>query len=83
MVGNVPLFRETRNWLNQKHSHSCLTLGIANIIYWQAKKIHRVIEKYALLEYINLGLLRNISPVSWENIILYGDYILNRNKVIL
>ena len=30
---------------------------------------------------INVELLRNISPVSWENVILYGDYVLNRNKV--
>ena len=51
--------------------------------YWQAKEIHRVIQTHTLPDPINLDLLSNISPVSWENIILYGDYILNRNKVVL
>ena len=71
----------SREWLQQKHACSCLTLVIACIIYWQAKEIHRVIQSYDLPEHIDLNLLSHISPVSWENIILYGDYILNRNKV--
>ena len=73
----------SRDWLKQKHACSCLTLVIACIIYWQAKEIHRVIQTHILPAPINLDLLSNISPVSWENIILYGDYILNRNKVVL
>jgi TnpA family transposase len=72
-----------REWLQQKHACSSLTLVIACIIYWQAKEIHRVIQSHVLPEHINLDLLSHISPVSWENIILYGDYILNRNKVAL
>jgi TnpA family transposase len=72
-----------RDWLSQKHACSCLTLVIACIIYWQAKEIHRVIQTHAAPGHINLDLLSNISPVSWGNIILYGDYILNRNKVVL
>jgi len=51
--------------------------------YWQAKEIHRVIQTNNLPEHIDLNLLSHISPVSWENIILYGDYLLNRNKVAL
>jgi TnpA family transposase len=73
----------SREWLQQKHACSCLTLVIACIIYWQAKEIHRVIRTHDLPEHIDLDLLSHISPVSWENIILYGDYILNRNKVVL
>ena len=73
----------SREWLQQKHACSCLTLVIACIIYWQAKEIHRVIQTYDLPEHIDLDLLSHISPVSWENIILYGDYVLNRNKVAL
>jgi TnpA family transposase len=73
----------SRDWINQKHACSCLTLVIACIIYWQAKEIHRVIQTHTLPDHINLALLSNISPVSWENIILYGDYVLNRNKVVL
>ena len=72
-----------RDWLSQKHACSCLTLVIACIIYWQAKEIHRVIQTHVAPGHINLDLLSNISPVSWGNIILYGDYILNRNKVVL
>lgn len=71
-----------RDWYQQQQSSSCLTLVIACIIYWQAKEIHRVIENNKLPENINLNLISHISPVSWENIILYGDYILNRNKVV-
>lgn len=70
-----------RDWLQQKISCSCLTLVIASIIYWQAKEIHRVIQTHTPPEHIDLALLSNISPVSWENVILYGDYILNRNTV--
>ena len=70
-----------RDWLRQKNSCSNLTLVIACIIYWQAKEIHRIIQTHTLPAHIDLNLLSNISPVSWENIILYGDYILNRKKV--
>lgn len=70
-----------RDLLQQKESCSCLTLVIACIIYWQAKEIHRVIQTHTPPKHIDLALLSNISPVSWRNIILYGDYILNRNKV--
>ncbi len=73
----------SRDWLQQKHSCSCLTLVIACIIYWQAKEIHRILQTHTPPEHIDLALLSNISPISWENIILYGDYILNRNKVAL
>ena len=71
-----------RDWLQQKNSCSCLTLVLACIIYWQSKEIHRVIQTHTPPEDIDLSLLSNISPISWKNIILYGDYTLNRNKVI-
>ena len=73
----------SRDWLAQKQSCSCLTLVIACIIYWQAKEIHRVLQTHTPPEYIDLEFLSNISPVSWGNVILYGDYILNQNKVAL
>ena len=73
-----------RDWLEQRHSCSCLTLVIACIIYWQAKEINRVIQGFAPEEEgIDISLIQYISPVSWENVILYGDYILNRAKVKL
>ena len=65
--------------------HACrgLTLVIAGIIYWQAKEIHRVIQTHDWPTHIDLDRLSQISPVSWENIILYGDDILNRNQVAI
>ena len=55
----------------------CLTL-----IYWQAKDISRVIrtadpERHG----IELSLLRHVSPIEWDNIVLYGEYVLNRRLV--
>ena len=70
-----------RDWLEQRYSCSCLTLVIACIIYWQAKEINRVIQEITPEGGIDISLIQYISPVSWENIILYGDYILNRAKV--
>ncbi|NRA87925.1 MAG: Tn3 family transposase [Rhizobiales bacterium] len=71
----------SREWEEQKKSCSSLNLVIACIIYWQAKEIHRVIKAHAPPEHIDLALLKNISPVSWENVIVYGDYVLNKDTV--
>jgi hypothetical protein len=30
---------------------------------------------------IDLSLLEDISPIGWENILFYGEYVLNRNLV--
>ncbi len=57
---------------------------MACIIYWQAKEINRVIRDYTPDDdSIDISLVQHISPISWDNIILYGDYILNREKVKL
>lgn len=71
----------TRDWLEQRHSCSCLTLVMACIIYWQAKEINRVLQEHIPDASIDLSMIKHISPIAWENIILYGDYILNRAKV--
>lgn len=71
----------SREWEEQKKSCSSLNLVIACIIYWQTKEIHRVIKAHAPPEHIDLALLKNISPVSWENVIVYGDYVLNKDTV--
>ena len=60
----------------------CLTLIVACIIYWQAKDISRVIrtadpERHG----IELSLLRHVSPIEWDNIVLYGEYVLNHRLV--
>ncbi len=55
---------------------------MASIIYWQAKEINRVILKYDPLgNGIDLSLLKHISPIGWNNIVLYGQYVLSPNLV--
>ena len=66
----------------QKNTSSCLTLIMACIIYWQAKEINRVIlEGEPESADIDLTLLEHISPIGWENVVLYGEYVLNRDLI--
>lgn len=68
----------------QRNTSSCLTLVMACIIYWQAKEISRVIHEHDPLDpQIDISFLKHISPIDWENIILYGEYVLNRNLIQL
>jgi hypothetical protein len=55
---------------------------MACIIYWQAKEISRVIQEGDWDENeVDFNLLEHLSPIGWENIILYGEYVLNRSSV--
>jgi hypothetical protein len=66
----------------QTNTASCLTLPMSCIIYWQSKEINRVIlECDPDGAEVDLSLLEHISPVGWENIILYGEYVLNRDLI--
>lgn len=66
----------------QKNSCNCLTLIMACIIYWQCKEIMRVIhEGNPEKENINLSLIEHISPIEWDNVILYGEYVINMNLI--
>jgi Tn3 transposase DDE domain len=69
--------------MSKQGTHQCrLTLIIACIIYWQAKEIKRVLlEEDPEGVRMNLSLLEHISSIGWENVILYGEYVLNRNLV--
>lgn len=69
-----------RDWLEQQNSCSCLTLILACIIYWQAKEIHRVMLQW---EEENFNLVEHISPITWDNVILYGEYVLDRDLIRL
>ena len=71
-----------RNWEEQKHSCSCLTLILACIIYWQAKEMHRVLLECGD-KVLDTSLLSHISPITWDNIILYGEYILDPELIRL
>jgi TnpA family transposase len=62
----------------QKNSCSCMTLILASIIYWQAKEINRVVvECDPEGAGVDLSLLQHISPITWDNVILYGEYMMD------
>lgn len=66
----------------QVYSCSCLTLVLACIIYWQAKEISRVVADSAFAKSgLDPGLLAQISPIEWDNVILYGEYVINRRLI--
>ena len=66
----------------QMNSCSCLTLILACVIYWQAKEISRVVQWCKPEnDKIDVPLLEHISPIEWDNVILYGQYVLDRAQV--
>jgi Tn3 transposase DDE domain len=55
-----------------------LTLILAGIIYWQAREIDRILNECDPVNNgISVSLLEHISPIEWDNVILYGEYVLN------
>ena len=66
----------------QVNSCSCLTLILACIIYWQAKEISRVVSGAAIAENgLDPRDLAHISPIEWDNVILYGEYVIDRRRI--
>lgn len=73
-----------RDIQEQRNSCSCLTLILACIVYWQAKEINRVIlECDPIGNGIDIQLIEHISPITWDNVILYGEYIIDESLVRL
>ena len=67
----------------QMNSCSCLTLILACIIYWQAQEITRVVAVAEERGHeLDTTLLEHISPIEWDNIVLYGEYMLDRKRVV-
>ena len=61
---------------------SCLTLILACIVYWQAREISRVLRHCDPIDNeVDLSLLEHVSPIEWDNVVLYGQYILDRKLV--
>lgn len=56
---------------------------MACIVYWQAKEIARILSECydPQSQELDLSLLQHISPVGWDNIILYGEYIINKSLI--
>jgi len=74
----------SRHIQEQRNSCSCLTLISACIVYWQAKEINRVVfDCDPEGTDIDLQLMGHISPITWDNVILYGEYVLDENLVRL
>ena len=50
--------------------------------YWQIREIDRVLsEAGSDADDLNFELLSHISPIGWDNVLLYGEYQLNRSLV--
>jgi len=57
-------------------------LILACIVYWQACEISRVLSECdPLADRIDLSVLEHVSPIEWDNVVLYGQYILDRKLV--
>jgi TnpA family transposase len=66
----------------QMNSCSCLTLILACIIYWQAREISKAVrENDPAKEGVDVGMLKHISPIEWENVVLYGQYVIDRRLI--
>lgn len=72
-----------RDLIAQRNCCNCLTLIMACIVYWQAKEIARILSECydPQSQELDLSLLQHISPVGWDNVILYGEYIINKNLI--
>lgn len=71
-----------RNFYEQKNTCSCLTLIMSCIVYWQAKEIGRIMtDSSDQLDDLMIAMIVHISPIGWDNLILYGEYILNKDLI--
>jgi TnpA family transposase len=71
-----------RELWEQMNTCSCLNLILACIVYWQACEISRVLSECdPIANGIDLSLLEHVSPIEWDNVVRYGQYILDRKLV--
>jgi hypothetical protein len=71
-----------RDLQEQMNTCSCLTLILACIIYWQAREIERVVSECCPeAEKIDISLLEHVSPIEWDNVLLYGQYVIDRSLI--
>jgi len=57
-------------------------LILASIIFWQVREIGRVISDYDPLGTdIELSMLEHVNPIEWENLLLYGEYVIDRDRI--
>jgi TnpA family transposase len=71
-----------RDLQQQMSRASCLVLILAALIYWQILQIDGVLQHWNPTEDgIAPALLTHISPIGWNNVVLYGEYHLDRSLV--
>lgn len=71
-----------RDFHEMMRTCSCLTLILACIIYWQASEIGRVVaECLKEADGIDISLLQHVSPIEWDNVVLYGEYVIDPNLI--
>jgi hypothetical protein len=71
-----------RELWEQMNTCSCLNLILACIVYWQAREISRVLSQCdPVANGVDTSLLEHVSPIEWNNVVLYGQYILDRKLV--
>ena len=70
-----------RDLIAQRNSCNCLTLIMACIIYWQAKEMSRILREGNIPEWVDLSMIKHISPIGWENVVLYGEYNINKSLI--
>src|SRR6266536_3491744 len=63
-----------RDLQQQMSTARCLVLILAAIVYWQITEIDRVLRTWDLHEEeLDPDLLAHISPIGWDNVLLYGE----------
>lgn len=74
--------------LREKHWKRLPVQGIVQPLSWQQlsigrrEKNSRIVKEYNPEEAgIDISLLAHISPIEWSNVVLYGEYKLNRDLV--
>ncbi|MFC1833871.1 Tn3 family transposase [Thermodesulfobacteriota bacterium] len=71
-----------RDFQQQMSTASCLILILACIVYWQSRGIHRILsENDPESDGVDVSQLTHVSPIAWDNILLYGQYVLNQELV--
>jgi TnpA family transposase len=71
-----------RDLQEQMKTCSGLTLILACIIYWQAKEIEGVVSECGPeAEGIDISLLEHVSPIEWDNVLLYGQCVIDRSLI--
>ena len=63
-----------RELWEQMNTCSRLNLILACIVYWQGREISRVLSQCdPVANGIDLSLLEHVSPIEWDNVVLYGQ----------